>query len=314
MLLHGTACSPHGANVCTGFFAWNGRELALQGKARLATQAEINQLSAEGSDTSVPFAARWQLGTHPTIGPVAYLTGHPQLPTVIVRCLEGAPAIQLNLGNTIAGRPIPLPAEEVTLGIHLSGNNEASEDHTIDADKILYLSPAAGPREFGVKLTPQMVERFAGSASNLEASISVNGGASWYPAESLPLDGSTAAIRSVASACSAESISGGQKPIAPLGIVAGHYVSETLDCSRPEGSVFYYDGKRIGLMSDQRSESIMQPVGRVRAGRGTLTLSDWDMDIKVLSPTRIQRTIQDTGAPERWCPASTIPASYRGDR
>jgi hypothetical protein len=35
------------------------------------------------------------------------------------------------------------------------------------------------------------------------------------------------------------------------------------------------------------------------------------MEVKILSPTRIQLTIQDTGPPMRWCPTEQLGAKWR---
>lgn len=105
-------------------------------------------------------------------------------------------------------------------------------------------------------------------------------------------------------------------PVAPLGIAAGHYVTEGQSCSAPEFEVFYYDGKRFALLRGHgkpgsMEEDFVGPLGKVSRYKGQLVLDEWDMMIKVLSPTRFQPTIQDTAAPMRWCPASQLPVKFR---
>lgn len=101
-------------------------------------------------------------------------------------------------------------------------------------------------------------------------------------------------------------------PVGPLNIAAGHYLHESESCSEPGFEIFYYDGQRIALLRED--EVFAEPVGRVHRERGTYWLEDWEQEVRRLSATRIQRTIQDTGEPERWCPVDEIPPGrrYRG--
>jgi hypothetical protein len=101
-------------------------------------------------------------------------------------------------------------------------------------------------------------------------------------------------------------------PVGPLEIPAGHYVAEPDRCEAAS-TVFFYDGKRVGeLVPGYPREGWTRPIGRVRViGRGKWMLRDHEMEVQKLGPARIQRTAQDTGMPERWCPANRISASVR---
>ena len=98
--------------------------------------------------------------------------------------------------------------------------------------------------------------------------------------------------------------------------MAGYYVLETDPCSKPSFEAIYYDGKRLGLLRGggapgSLDENFTGALGKVEKSRGSFFLPKWEMEVKVLSTTRIQLTIQDTEAPRRWCPAEQIPAKWR---
>ena len=53
------------------------------------------------------------------------------------------------------------------------------------------------------------------------------------------------------------------------------------------------------------------PLGKVERLSKAFFLPEWGMEVSVLSPTRIQLTIQDTEAPRRWCPVEQMPVKWR---
>lgn len=305
--LHGSSCGRVGADTCFGMMSWNGRAWVTTSLNRAPAE-----LSAAIAGESAPTAngLRWEAhaGSAAT-GPVALLRGHPQFPIVLARCAEGEAILLLRLGANARGRELPLPPAGRPLTLRLIGG---------DAEQLIDLEAIAEPREFVGPISPQAYALLAGQADMLEVQISSPEGDYWLPAESLSLAGSSAALRPVAAACSGGGQSttarpaaggGAGPPVGPLGIAAGHYVTESMACSAPEFEVFYYDGTRIGLL--RADERFINPVGAVAPTGNALFLEDWEMAVTRLSPTRIQREIQDTAAPERWCPADQIPAAQR---
>lgn len=98
-------------------------------------------------------------------------------------------------------------------------------------------------------------------------------------------------------------------PAAPLGISPGHYVQEGSLCSDAIG-VFYYDGRRYGMIYDNASEpGIVSVIGRPkRVGKGW-QLTDGSM-VEALGSGRIKWTFEE-GSNYRWCPATAIEAAKR---
>jgi hypothetical protein len=84
-------------------------------------------------------------------------------------------------------------------------------------------------------------------------------------------------------------------------------VDEGTSCTDPI-EVFYYDGKRAGVIFDMDGLP-PEPIGRITKEGGEYILPNAGIHVKVLGPVRVQLTIQDTGAPMRLCPAAQIPRS-----
>ena len=311
---HGTACSASGAEVCVSTIVWNGKNFVTFGKVRRATESDLRLLDAAEGAAPPAFDSRWRVADTPDYGPVALLAGHPQIPTMLVRCFESAPTMQLKLGKSQAGFTLPLPVAGKPLVLHLGGNDEEVPEF----DRSIYLFASGADREFGAKLTPGHVSLLGGKAEWLDLQISVNDGSTWFPAQGLPLGGSTVALSTVSKACSSGVANGRSKSpavrndraVPPLGIVPGYYVTESESCQKP-ANVFYYDGKQVGLMGGSAEETFVEPIGPVSRDGKEWFLSNWEMLVNVLAPTRIQRTVQDIGSPERWCPAESIPARFK---
>ncbi len=305
--MHGSACGRTGADTCFVAMSWNGRAWT---SSRLNREPPELAAAIARENAPPPSMPPWEAhaGSLAT-GPVALLRGHPQIPLALVRCIEGVPVVTLRLGANSEGRDLPLPPTGRQLILAIGGD---------DQEQLIRLDPIAEAREFAGAISPQAYALLAGAGSDVELRISIAEGEYWLPADSLSLAGSTAALRPVAAACagqaprSADAATPAAAPgqaVGPLNIVAGHYVTEGVACSAPEFEVFYYDGRRIGLLRDD--ERFVEPVGRVTRSGSAFVLRDWEMAVTRLSPTRIQREIQDTGPPERWCPADQIPAAYR---
>lgn len=306
--MHGSACGRTGADTCFGMMGWNGRVWTTT-RVNRAPPELTAAMAAEAAATAAAPSWEGHAGSAAT-GPVALLRGHPQLPIILARCVEGQPILLLRLGANARGRDLPLPPAGRPLTLRLY--DSAVGEQMIDLEAI------AEPREFVGPISPQAYAMLAGEASLIEIQISSPEGDYWLPADGLSLVGSSAALRPVAAACSGGSrpaaphpaASGtAGPPVAPLGIAAGHYVTEGVPCTAPEFEVFYYDGTRIGLL--RQDERFIDPIGPVARSGRAFFLESWEMSVTPLSPTRIQREIQDTAAPERWCPASQIPAGQR---
>jgi hypothetical protein len=308
---HGTFCgNQYGADTCFSVMSWNGRAWVST-----RVQREPPELAAQiqSENAPPPPLPRWEgIPGVPATGPGALLQRHPQLPIILIRCVDGAPVVQVQLGAGANGNPLPVPPAGRPLTLRLGDDDEGGAGlQMIDLEAI------QAPREFVGRLSPAAFALLAGQADMLNLEISSPEGDYWLPAESLSLAGSSAALRPVAALCGAgprpaaapASAAAPGQPVGPLGIVAGHYVEEGQPCSAPAFEVFYYDGTRIGLLRE--GERFIEPVGRVSRSGGAFVLEDWEMSVTRLSPTRIQREIQDTGPPERWCPADQIPAAQR---
>ena len=68
---------------------------------------------------------------------------------------------------------------------------------------------------------------------------------------------------------------------------------------------------RGGGAPGSENENIVGPLGPVEKSGKAFFLPEWEMEVKILSPTRIQLTIQDTEAPRRWCSDSQIGAKWK---
>lgn len=313
--VHGTACGGFGADVCLQTLVWNGRKWDAVKRYKWTEADHLaaqKAAEAEGyDDTAFPVhEGKWIFGGTGS-GAVAAVMDHPEFAAIGLRCMAGG-----GLGISVVPHPsTPLPAAGKPLLLDFYGSEE-----DIRATQPMIMS--AGNGDWNGVLVPPLHALLGGRDSDLMLLASLDGGQEWAILTSLSTAGSTAALRSLDQACAsaAGSASGaqaaGQAPVAPLGIVAGYYVDQTASCSDPGFEAIFYDGRRLGLMRgggrEEFEQNIVEPLGSVRKlGKGRFFLAGWSMEIAVLSPTRIQLTIQDTGAPMRWCPADQIPANFR---
>lgn len=194
---------PRGAQL----LAWNGTAMVAQGPVRSPTDAESSSFTAEaerGVDDAPAFTARgfqgkWISGSSADTGPIAALTGHPQLPIVMLRCIDNTPVFSVRLGKTLPDRAMAPPPEGKPLYLYLGAQSGAGPE---EARKVVALAQsAASPIEFNTILAPEMLALLAGPDAALNLAVSNDAGSSWLPSADLPLAGSTAAIRAVTAAC-----------------------------------------------------------------------------------------------------------------
>ncbi|WP_374525894.1 hypothetical protein [Sphingopyxis sp.] len=312
--VHGTACGGTGAEVCIETLAWNGRKWDVVKRYRWTdADYEAHQKEQAATPYQEPprHEAKWSFGGKGA-GAVAATTGHPDFMALGLRCQPGG-----GVYMTLVPKPgMPLPPAGQPLLLHFTG----SENGGYAATQTLVQEP--GKPDLSGPLDPGVEVLLEGADTGLELIASNSGGDEWRQLDYMTLAGSTAAIRSLKQQCAASAGStaatqaAGQKPAAPLGIMAGYYVLESEACSNPEFEAIFYDGKRLGLMRGggapgSSEENFIGPLGKVEKSRGYFLLPAWGMEVKILSSTRIQLTIQDTEAPRRWCPADQIPAKWR---
>lgn len=126
--------------------------------------------------------------------------------------------------------------------------------------------------------------------------------------EHISLAGSSKTIREALSACLYDPASP-PPPAPPLSISPGHYVEEGTLCRDPIG-VFYYDGRRYGMIYDNANEpGIIGPVGKPKKENKAWIMSDGSM-VEPLGPGRIRWTLEE-GSVYRLCPVAAIEAEKR---
>lgn len=105
--------------------------------------------------------------------------------------------------------------------------------------------------------------------------------------------------------------SNGTAPVAPLNIVAGYYVAENETCGNPVSGVFYYDGRRVGMMyPPETGPAELMPIGRpVRQGN-MWRLPDGS-EVQVLAPNRLRWSYEELSPPMRTCASDQVPAGAR---
>lgn len=312
--VHGSACGGFGAEVCLQTVTWTGQEWRRLNQRKLSdaeVEASLDANQAEAANYQEPFRheTRWQT-VGAGAGTMAVLLDHPEFAPIGLRCQPGG-----GISMTVVARPnVALPPQGQPLLLDFHGSTEG-----IRATQVLTKDAAAN--EWSGPLVPPLQGLFYGRDTGLVLLSSVDGGDEWTTLTYLSNGGSTAALRSLEQACAsaagAQSAvqASGLQPVGTLGIVAGYYVDESQPCSDPgPGGAFFYDGRRFGLMNGGGSEwdeNVVEPLGSVRRRGRTFEMADWGIDLEVLSPTRIQPTIQDTGGVMRWCAADQIPANYR---
>lgn len=312
--VHGSACGGVGAEVCEQTLRWNGRKWDMVKQYRWTeadyVKAQSEVVSADNAYVETArHETRWQV-VGSGAGTMAVLLEHPEVNPIGLRCQTGG-------GVFMTVVPMPgtvLRTHNGPMLLDFYGSTEG-----IRATQTLTRDPAAN--EWSGTLVPPLQGLLSGRDTELMLLVSLDGGSEWTSLTYMSNGGSTAALRTLEKACAAaartvaSTQAGALQPVGPLGIVPGYYVSEYESCGNPGPSgAFFYDGRRFGLMSgggsDPWDQNVVEPIGSVRKQGKSFVLSGWDIVMDVLSPTRIQATIQDTGPVHRWCPADQLPAGY----
>ena len=311
--VHGSVCGGVGAEVCMQTLVWNGKKWAVA-KQRRWTDADYAAAQNGGGDGGAPppmHSARWQFGGS-GVGAIAATTDHPDFVALGLRCQPGG-------GVYVTMMPKPgfaLPAAGQALLVDFKGSANG------DYDAVQPLVQEPGKPDLSGPLDPGVEQLLVGADTGLELIASTDGGGEWRDLDYMSLAGSTAAIRSLRQQCanaagaSADQQSAGKKVAPPLGIVPGYYVLESESCAAPSFEAVYYDGRRLGLMRGggepgSDDENFVGPLGAIKKSGKAYFLPEWEMEITILSPTRIQLTIQDTEAPRRWCSDDQIGAKWK---
>ncbi|UIP06873.1 hypothetical protein LY632_00285 [Erythrobacter sp. SDW2] len=310
--VHGSSCGGIGAEVCINTLRWNGADWDLVKQYRW-TEADYERdqaamASAEPYQELPRHETRWIFAGEGAAA-IAAVVDHPEFPAIGIRCQLGGGLIFTAMPRQGLG----LPPDNQPLMLYFYGSTEGIEG-------VQTLMKEPGKPDWSGVMAPTLEGLMSGRDTEVKLMASLDGGGEWQELTWLSLGGSTAALRSITKACAGASSSvaaaqaSSMQPVGPLGIVPGYYVSEYESCRAPGFEAYYYDGKRWGLMGgnqDEFSQNIVEPLGKVRKVGKSFALDAWDMMIEVGSPTRIQPTIQDTGAWMRWCPESEIPANFR---
>lgn len=306
--VHGTACGSVGADVCVQTLSWDGRKWvtvkSLRGEQAIDPNATyVPEPMPPQHDAKWVFAGQGAQA-------IAAVTDHPEFAAVGLRCQPGGGIYM----TVVPMRKLALPPAGRPLLLDFTGSTEG-----ISATQSLMQEP--GKPDFSGPLVPPLHALIGGRDTGLSLLVSTTNGDEWEELTYFSLGGSTAALRSLEKACAgaasgaAASQASTMTPVGPLGIVPGYYVDEFASCSAPGFDSFYYDGKRFALLRgngpEEYEKNEVGPLGKVRKLGKVWELTDWGMQIAVLSPTRIQPTIQDTGPPMRWCAADQIPANFR---
>jgi hypothetical protein len=246
-----------------------------------------------GQAQSLQNAPTWQVEAPPNGAlALAYVEGPAAMNAVGLQCQQdGSIVLSAAAAGQRADRPLV-----VTFASQSSGAN---------VDATLTYSPKA--RFFRGPASSILVGLIIEEARSLEFRLNT------VPAGHISTIGSAKAIRTALAPCLGLGASAPSSELArtsitaPLGIATGFYVDEGTSCTDPI-SAFYYDGKRAGVIFETDGMP-PDPIGRVKKEAGEYFLPNAAILVKVLGPTRVQLTIQDTGAPMRLCPAAQIPRS-----
>lgn len=311
--VHGSACGGAGAEICMQTLVWNGKKWAVAKQRRWtdADYAAAENGQADGGAPPPMHSARWQFGGS-GMGAIAATTDHPDFVALGLRCQPGGGVYMTMVPKP--GFALPLTGQALLVDFKGSANG--------DYDAVQPLVQEPGKPDLSGPLDPGVEQLLIGADTGLGLLASTDGGSEWRDMDYMSLAGSTAAIRSLRQQCagaagtSAGQQSAGKRTAPPLGIVPGYYVLESESCAAPSFEAVYYDGRRLGLMRGggapgSDDENFVGPLGAVKKSGKAYFLPKWEMEIEILSPTRIQLTIQDTEAPRRWCSEDQIGPKWK---
>lgn len=191
--MHGSACGRAGADTCHVAMSWNGRAWTTSRLDREPPEL-VARIEAENAPPPLP---RWEaIPGVPATGPGALLQDHPQLPIILIRCIEGTPVIQVRLGANGRGGELPAPPAGRSLTLRLGDDGDYGPGL-----QLLALEPIAAPREYIGAIPRAAFALLAGQGEMLSLEISGPDSRYWLPADALSLGGSSAALRPIAAMC-----------------------------------------------------------------------------------------------------------------
>lgn len=254
-------------------------------------------------------AGRWTVARVNEGGVAAYVSGPPALPAIVFRCDRGIASIVFNTPGDQSTAP-----RVVTFVGTGSGRRTAA-------------TVARDPRNGGAwAARPDRALREFFTSDDPAVEVQIEG----RSIATLSLAGSAAAIGQALAGCPAPAGPGlaqgapapapvpaaprpaAAAPVPPIGIAPGYYVEEGQPCGNPQGGIFFYDGRRFGMMyPPDTGREVIAPIGRPTR-RGNLWVFGDGSAVQVLSPTRIRWSYEEMGPPRRLCGAAEVPAGVRG--
>lgn len=240
--------------------------------------------------------ARWQVARVSEGGIAAYVNGTPALPALIFRCDRGAATIAFN-----------------TPGDYATGPRQFAFSGARDERRVI-ITFVRDARSAGAWVArPDAAIRALFSGAEPVVLVRTEG----RSIATLSLDGAGAAIGQALADCPATAAAPTPAtpqtaaPVAPLGVAPGYYVEEGQPCRSPTGGVFFYDGRRYGMMyPPDTGPDVVGPIGRPTRRGNAWVLNDGSQ-VLVLSPTRLRWAYEEMGPPRRLCAAAEIPAGAR---
>jgi hypothetical protein len=241
---------------------------------------------------------QWQVTRLTEGGVAAYVFAPPAVPAAIFRCERGAAIFHLNLAGAQGG------ASRTIEFVGTSTGTRTSETFSRRPDTGQWAT-RAGERTLAL---------FSGADPAVELRLDGR------PLATLPLRGSSAAIRTALAGCPSARAGGNAAPpqpgtpapapSGPLGIAPGLYVAASEPCERASYS-FFYDGAHIGERF-AGSPAWTEPLRSVeRSPDGSVFIESRGIEVHKLSGGRIRLVVQDDGPPLRWCPAAALPPRLR---
>lgn len=274
-------------------YGWNGSRIALlyylHGNERV--DANGRPIPAQ---RAAPAGVQWQVARTED-GLAAYVFAPPAITAAIFRCERGAAIFHLNLAGDEGG---------ASRTIEFVGSSSGMR-----ARETFGRRPDTG--QWAAAVGEETVALFAGADPAVE--LRLNG----RPLATLPLRGSSTAIRTALAGCpgarqepAPAAAARPPAPSGPLGIAPGLYVAADEPCERASYS-FFYDGTHIGERF-AGSPAWTEPLGSVeRSPDGSVFIESRGIEVDKLPGGRIRLVIQDDGPPLRWCPAAVVPPRLR---
>lgn len=285
----------------------------LSSRMRAATARHVRAAAAPAAPPAAPAAGRaqpmppgrWALARVNEGGVAAYVAGPPVLPAIVFRCDRGVASILFNT-----------PADQSTAPRQITFVGTSSGRRTA----VTFARDAQNGGAWAARPDRALRDLFTGGDAAVEVQSDGRSLAT------LSLAGSSEAIGQALAGCP---LAAGPAPaparpapppapqpvaaaaVPPIGIAPGYYVEEGQPCGNPTGGIFFYDGRRFGMMyPPDTGREVIAPIGRPTR-RGNLWVFSDGSAVQVLSPTRIRWSYEEMGPPRRLCAIGEVPASVR---